>query len=121
VEIRSRLPWFERLKYWSELSSFLAQKDGEPLPYSGDGEQGLRLIPQTERGEMLERGITVLTFTLPGFSLDRRRAVVFFGAEKQDSRVLAPSFSGSLIYLKKTGSGWTVDHPRELPALVLRR
>jgi hypothetical protein len=77
VQMRSRLPWFERLRYGSAVESFLAQTDGEPLPYSGASEKGLRLILASKRGEMLERGITVFTFTLPGFSFDHRRAVVF--------------------------------------------
>src|ERR1700685_1896285 len=44
VQMRSQLSWFERLEYWCELDSFLAQKEGEPLPYSGAGQQKLRLI-----------------------------------------------------------------------------
>lgn len=117
VGMRSRLPWFERLMYWRELDTFLAQRDGEPLSYV-EG-KGLRVISSIERGEMLKRGITVLTFTQPGFSFDHRHAVLFVSAERHYSVRETPFFGGSLIYLKKIGGRWVVDHPHGLPELHL--
>lgn len=119
ITMRSNLQWFIRFKYWSEFDSFLAQNDGQPLPYSGTENVGLRLIAANERVEILKRGITVLTFTLPGFSFDHRRAMVFLSAERQYSLKETPVFKGSLIYLKKAGSKWIIDHPRGLPEFDL--
>ena len=122
VDMRSRLSWFERLKYRCEFDSFLAQKDGEPLPYSSADQGKLRLIRESERGGMLAQGITVLTLTLPGFSFDHRGAMVFLDGERQYSRGISPSFnsfSGSLIYLRKTGGHWMIDQHHGLPQMVL--
>ena len=113
--MRSRLPWFERLKYSFELESFLAQKGDQPLVDSVANNLGLRLIAPNERNETLKQGIIILTFTLPGFSFDRRRAMVFLIAERQYPGAAAPIYRGSLIYLKKAGSQWIIDHPRGLP------
>jgi len=119
ITMRSKLQWFTRFKHWSEFDSFLAQKDGQPLAYSGAENVGLRLITANERVEILKRGITVLTFTLPGFSFDHRRAMVFVSAERQYSLKEAPVFKGSLIYLKKARSKWIIDHPWDLPEFDL--
>ncbi len=119
MQMRSRLSWFERLEYRCEFDSFLAQRDGEPLPYSSAGQGKLRLIRASERAETLSQGITVLTLTLPGFSFDHRGAMVFLAAERQYSPGIAPSFNGSLIYLKKTGGQWIIDQHHGLPHLIL--
>jgi hypothetical protein len=119
AQTRSRLPLFDRICYWYEFSSFLAQADGQPLSYSAVEGKGLRLIAPSERTEMLDRGTTVLGFSLPGFSFNHRRAMVFLWEERRASPRLAPSFTGSIIYLKKTGGRWAVDHPHGLGQLVV--
>jgi hypothetical protein len=111
----ARLPLQERLSFWWEFHSFTHARDGEPLAYSRTFEPRLLVSSPQGLSGFLARGVEVLNFSKPGFSLDHKRAVVFVGVELPNPYPTAPFYHGSLLYFAKVGGHWIRDaHP---PAL----
>ena len=119
ADMQSKMSFVNRAKYWSEFHSFLNQRDGDAFSYSPKANQPIRLISSSERSAVESKGLVVLTFTLPGLNFWHDKAMVFMWREYAGRPGLAPSASGSLIYIRKVSGRWAIDHPSGLPSLYI--